>query len=160
MWNVVIIQWANISGKKKLRSNENKLNYIPVLDGHPSLGPTTCPFLFCFVFFTYRSHCSQKNAFQNKRCCWSSLSWDSLLKNSSLLLPSFGQYQTNINNCGADVLTKEDSKAGLRHIPNQNKTPTTEINLLVWVLWDKSTFWISSHIFIKQSREFLFVCVF
>ena len=116
--------------------------------------------LFCFVFFTYRSRCSQKNAFQNKRCCWSSLSWDSLLKNSSLLLPSFGQYQTNINNCGADVLTEEDSKAGLRHIPNQNKTPTTEINLLVWVLWDKSTFWISSHLFIKQSRGFLFICVF
>lgn len=57
-----------------------------------------------------------------------------IVKNSSLLLPSFGQYQTNINNCGTDVLTGEDSKAGLKRIPSQNKTSTTEINLLVWVL--------------------------
>lgn len=99
--------------------------------------------------------------FQNKQCCWSSPSWDSLLKNSSLLLPSLGQYQTNINNCGTDVLTGEDSKAGLKRIPHQNKAPTTEINLLVWVLWDKSTFWILSRVFIEQPLEgFLFVCLF
>ena len=31
-----------------VRSDENKLSYISVLDGHPSLGPTTCLLLFFF----------------------------------------------------------------------------------------------------------------
>ena len=78
-----------------VRSDENKLSYIPVLDGHPSLGPTTCLLL---LFFLHTGHIAPpKIPFQNKLCCWSSLSWDSLLKNSSLLWGNTKQTLTTVS---------------------------------------------------------------
>ena len=81
-WCGVVNSMSKYFWEVNVRSDENKLSYIPVLDGHPSLGPTTCLLL---LFFLHTGHIAPpKMPFQNKLCCWSSLSWDSLLKNSSL----------------------------------------------------------------------------
>lgn len=83
---------------EKLKNDKNKLNYIPVLDGHLS-NDLSIIYLFIY-FFTYRSHCTKKRMpFQNKQCCWFSLSWDSLLKIlpfCSLLLGNTKQTLTTV----------------------------------------------------------------
>lgn len=43
---------------EKLKNDKNKLNYIPVLDGHLS-NDLSIIYLFIY-FFTYRSHCTKK----------------------------------------------------------------------------------------------------
>lgn len=49
------------------------------------------------IFFLHTGHIAPpKMPFQNKLCCWSSLSWDSLLKNSSLLWGNTKQTLTTV----------------------------------------------------------------
>lgn len=93
-WCGVVNSMSKYFWEVNVRSDENKLSYIPVLDGHPSLGPTTCLLL---LFFLHTGHIAPpKMPFQNKLCCWSSLSWDSLLKNSSLLWGNTKQTLTTV----------------------------------------------------------------
>lgn len=106
-----------------------------------------------------------KLPFPNKQCCRYSLSWDSLLKLPpfpSLLLGSTKQTLTTVE----QMFSLKRFQSQAQTYPNQNKTPTPETDLLDWVLWDKSTFWVSLHIFVKLPLEgcggvfCLFVCCF